>query len=283
MSPFDPPLEPGEILAAIPGRFDEVHPIKAGGQGAVFRTATSAMHPLGRGSHLALKVYFVDQMEERTDREVAALQRIRVETLVRFVDNGRCELREVACMWLETEFIEGESLAGLIVQGPRPISEVARTAHDVALALVAIWDERIVHRDVKPDNIMVTPQGRAILIDLGVARHVDLSSLTTRGRTWGTEGYLSPEQAIARRSLTCKSDVFALGVAAQESILGRHPTQRRQQLLMNGGPNTRGLRAAVPPEFAATIDDMVRRDPVGRPHPVDVAARMRPFMEGDEY
>src|SRR5205823_12550809 len=118
---------------------------------------------------------------------------------------------------------------------------------------------------LKPYNIMLRPDGQAVLIDLGVARHIALDSLTTYGKTWGTEGYLSPEQARIVRSLTCKSDVFALGVVVQESLLGRHPTARHQQQLVAGGPATASLQAGLPTEFIALVDRMVHRDPVRRP------------------
>jgi len=277
--PFDPPLVSAEIEAAFPGRYQSVHVLKTGGQGAVFRVEAGSHQEQPAGTPVALKIYYADQLEERTEREINALKQIQIESLVRFVGTGRIAIRSLPCIWLETTFIEGEPLAAVITRGPLSCSSAATMAHDVALALEQLWAHRIVHRDVKPDNIMVRPNGHAVLIDLGVARHIELDSLTTYGKTWGTEGYLSPEQARIVRSLTCKSDVFALGVVVQESLLGRHPTARHQQQLVAGGPATASLQAGLPTEFIALVDRMVHRDPVRRPTPSEVVVSMRSFLQ----
>lgn len=277
MAPFSPPLTPSEIDAAFPGRYQRVDVLKSGGQGAVFRVEFGPGQQQPAGTPVALKIYYADQLEERTEREIDALKRIRTETLVQFVGTGRITIRGLPCIWLETTFIDGESLASVIARGPVTVPVVATVVHDVAIALDHIWTQRIVHRDVKPDNIMLRPDGHAVLIDLGVARHLQLDSLTTYGKTWGTEGYFSPEQCRATRSLSCKSDVFALGVVAQEALLGRHPTARRQPQLVTGGPPTISLVNGLPSDFCAVVDRMVHRDPVRRPTPVELAAAMDPF------
>ena len=220
MPAFDPPLAPAEIDVALPARYQRIDVLKSGGQGAVFRVEFGPNQERPAGTPVALKIYYADQLEERTEREVDALKQIQVASLVRFVATGRITIRGLPCIWLETAFIEGEPLAAVIGRGPLSISQTATIAHDVAAALDELWARRIVHRDVKPDNIMVQADGHAVLIDLGVARHIELDSLTTYGKTWGTEGYLSPEQSRAVRTLTCKSDVFALGVVVQECLLG---------------------------------------------------------------
>lgn len=276
MTPFSPPLDADEVRRTFPGRYTELTALKTGGQGAVFRGVIAMGQELA-GSKVALKVYFADQVRERTAREIDALRRIVADSLVRLVSTGHLEIRGVPCVWLETEYIEGESLASVIGARRLTVPEIAQIALDIAVAIDAIWSQRIVHRDIKPDNIMVTPAGRAVLIDLGVARHTALSPLTTYGKTWGTEGYLSPEQAEARRSLTCHSDVFALGVVVQEAVLGRHPTNRDQNLLMAGGVQTKPLQADLPGAFVDLVDEMVRRQAFLRPPPNVVAERFRAF------
>lgn len=113
-------------------------------------------------------------------------------------------------MFVATEFIEGEVLSAVLSRGHLPTGQVARIGREIALAIAALWVERLVHRDIKPNNIMFAHNGRAVLIDLGVARHLSLGALTTLGKTWGTDGYMSPEQANALRQLSCKSDIFSL-------------------------------------------------------------------------
>jgi serine/threonine-protein kinase len=277
--PFDPPLGAAEIEAAFPGRYQRIEVLKSGGQGAVFRVEAGPNQEQPAGTPIALKIYYADQLEERTEREIDALKQIRIESLVHFVGTGRITIRGLPCIWLETSFIDGEPLTAVITRGPLTLGQAATMAHDVALVLDQLWTRRIVHRDVKPDNIMLRPNGHAVLIDLGVARHIALDSLTTYGKTWGTEGYLSPEQSRAVRSLTCKSDVFALGVVVQESLLGRHPTARHQPQLVAGGPATAAMQPGLPADFIALVDRMVHRDPVRRPTPSEVVVSMRPFLQ----
>jgi serine/threonine-protein kinase len=277
--PFNPPLSVSEVQAPCPGRYARVSELKAGGQGCVFRATIGDGQEVSAGTEVALKVYYADQIEERTDREIAALKRISAPSLVRLIGTARAVIRGEPCLYLETEFIAGECLAPRLQRGPLTVPQIAAVVHDIAFAIEAIWADRIVHRDIKPDNIMLTALGRGVLIDLGVARHTSLSSITTVGKTWGTEGYLSPEQAQGRRALTCKSDIFALGIVAQEALLGRHPTGRRQvPLVATGGPKTGPLVAGLPPAFTAFLDRMVSRDTALRPMPKLVASTMQQFM-----
>ncbi len=138
----------------------------------------------------------------------------------------------------------------------------------MAAAIDALWEapRRIVHRDIKPSNVMLADSGRAVLIDLGVARHTTLATLSAPNMAWGTLGHMSPEQAQARKSLTCKSDIFRLGVMIQQALAGRHPYGGQQGRLMNGGMPTANI-ANVPPDIERLVDSMVLRDPNLRPLP----------------
>jgi eukaryotic-like serine/threonine-protein kinase len=264
---FTPPLTLAEVEAAFAGAYQVEASVQTGGQGTVFRARAE-------GRCVALKIYHADQLEERLAREMEALRNIRGPTLVELHDAGTCSVRGEECRFLATTFIEGKGLdAVLAAEGAQPIARVARIGRDVAVAVREIWSARIVHRDIKPNNVMLTPDGRSVLIDLGVARHVDMTSLTSTGKTWGTHGYLSPEQARGA-PLTCKSDVFALGVLLQECILGRHPTGRRQDILLNGAPKTAGLRDGLPAPLVQLLDAMVHRGAVHRPLPERVAAEL---------
>lgn len=267
---FDPPLATGEVEQALGGRFSGLTAIKAGGQGAVFRSVDK----LG-GPDVALKILFTDQVEERTQREVDALQTLKGKSkhLVDYRGHGKCTLRGQVCAWIATTFIEGESLATVLGRGALSEEWVAIIACHLGEAIRLLWTGRVVHRDIKPDNIMVDTHGNTVLIDLGVARHVDRSPLTTTGKTWGTEGYLSPEQVQAIRDLTCRSDVFALAIVLQQCLLGRHPTGGNQMTLVRGGPNTAGLRAGLHPQLVQLIDGMADARIMYRPLPRSVIER----------
>ena len=277
MATFTPPLTESEVTAAFPRRFTTVATIFAGGQGAVFRCLPTS------GLAQAVKVYAPDpsgQIDERTDREVQTLRRISCSSMVTLEDDGYVVIRGVQCRFVITPFIDGESLASRLARGAVPLQGSARIAVDVAAAIQALWEpERIVHRDIKPPNIMLATGGRAVLIDLGIARHTALVSLTATGSTWGTRGYQSPEHHACRKGLTCKSDIFALGVVLQEAMKGTHPTGGNQHLLMTTSITTSLQCPDVPASVATFVDSMLDRNPVRRPMPEQVIAFFRGHLQ----
>src|SRR5262249_17973033 len=111
--------------------------------------------------------------------------------------------------------------------------------------------------DIAPKNIMVRPDGHAVLIDLGGARHLDNSTLTATGFFFGTVGYLSPEQLRAEHALTCASDVFALGIVLFECLLGSHPTGRDQHVLVTSPPSALTQLPTCDRDLCTTIDKML--------------------------
>ena len=273
------PRQPSDadVTAAVVGLFDNVQPLAQGGQGAVYRAT-----PYGSSDEVALKIYFSDQLDERTAREIAALKRLKGETIVRLHADGAIDIAGNTYNYIATTFIEGDVLSSVLAQRQLSFTEIAAIGRDVALAIDELWaNDRIVHRDVKPSNVMLRPDGRAVLIDLGVARHLNLSPLTTAGKTWGTEGYMAPEHARGK-TLSCKADVFALGVVLQECLLGRHPTGGRQILLMNGGTKTAPLHPKTPADLAQIIDAMLDRSPGVRPTPRRVAEALQAFIEANK-
>lgn len=278
-TPFDPPLEPPELLAALPADlYSAAERIFTGGQAVVFRATGIA------GDTHALKVYFPDpdaHIDERTDREVDALRRLQGETLVTLESDGHIVIRGGTCRYVATTFIVGSSVATALKQGALSVEAVARLGVDTAEAIRLLWTERIVHRDVTPNNLMLASTGRAVLIDLGLARHTALSSLSTPHQGWGTRGYLSPEQAQAVRSLTCKSDIFSLGVVLQQCLSGAHPYGRDQRRLAIGGRPTATVVQGVPPAMCEVIDAMVRLAAPRRPAPGAIVTALQPFCGQD--
>src|SRR3954449_6677562 len=124
--------------------------------------------------------------------------------------------------YLVMELVDGAPLSQLIARGPMNPEEVRRIIGQAALALAAAHAAGVVHRDVKPANILVTPDGRVKLTDFGIARASDGLGLTGTGQVMGTPQYLSPEQARGSTA-TPASDVYALGVVAFECLAGHRP------------------------------------------------------------
>lgn len=197
--PFDPPLSCEEVEVVFGNLFGDIAHLPCGGQGAVFKCTHQESNEM-----VALKIYFTDQVEQRTQREIDLMKRINGETLVKLVGSGEIIIRDAKCIFTATKYIDGKVLSDVIGQEEISISTTARCGYGIAKAIQLLWEERIVHRDINPKNIMLTDE-LAILIDLGVARHLDLQNLTAPGCSWGTCGYLSPEQAKAVRQLSYKS------------------------------------------------------------------------------
>lgn len=264
---FLPPLTTVEVEAAFAGDYTSCTPIHNGGQAAVFRAAAKTSK-----SEVALKIYYptsaVDDIWARSSREVAAMQAISCHSVVRLHAHGEVGIRGTPCPFICADFIAGTTVAAAIAShGPMPTTAVARIGCDLLSAIEALWGKKLVHRDITPRNVMIRADGSAVLIDLGLARHLDLDSLTITGSSWGTNGYLSPEQCEGWKNLTCKSDVFTLGVLLEECLLGRHPTGRQQPSLRTGGPDPKSLLPSLDPQLADLLRLMTAREPVWRPMP----------------
>lgn len=272
--PFDPPLSCKEVEISFGGLFVNTALLPCGGQGAVFKCTHQSSE-----EEVALKIYFTNQVQQRTQREIDLMKRIEGDTLVSLVESGEIFIRGNECVFIATRFIQGRVLSEIVGQTEIDIPMVARCGYDIVKAIQLLWTEKIVHRDINPKNIMLTDEGGAVLIDLGVARHIDLQSLTTFGCTWGTHGYFSPEQAKAVKQLSYKSDLFALGVTLQECLAGYHPVNHRQDLLLNGGQiKTSSIKKGIPKPMAEIIDAMLQYRTYDRPRISDICKVFEPYI-----
>lgn len=267
---FAPPLTLEEIAPLLPS-FQGLAIVGQGGQGIVIRAMLLSDPP----KLVALKIYFPGSQTDRTNREIAALRSIRCAALTTLESAGLVRIRGQQCTFVATNYIEGCPLSDHILGGAMAEADVSGVGIDIAKAINELWAFRVVHRDIKPANIMRRTTGECVLIDLGVARHLSQQSLTAMGNTWGTSGYMSPEHALAVRQLSCKTDIFSLGITMQECLLGKHPTGGDQRTLMIGGTITSLLDSAVSPQFAAIIDSMIQPRPETRPHPRSIIEQLK--------
>jgi serine/threonine protein kinase len=269
------PFNPGDIETALGGRYVLGAEIRVGGQGVVYRahrrlTLTNTI----TSDDVALKVHMHASQDLRVEREINAMTTMRHPNLANLIEAGMITVAGTTCRYASWEFIEGDALDHRLAGGALDAKTTCVIGRDVCRAIDHIWSEqRIVHRDVNPKNIMLRIGDRdAVLIDLGIARHLLETSITAPQMTWGTFGYLSPEQAQASRNLSCASDVFALGVTLQESLLGRHPTNRDQYTLLVSAPRTATLVPTAPAAMIRLIDLMMSARPAYRPPPRILAA-----------
>ena len=174
------------------------------------------------GGWLANDATFV----ERFRREALAAARISHPNLVAVFDAGS----EGDVHYIVMEYVAGETLADVLRrEGPLDPIRATRIATNVADALVVAHTARMVHRDVKPANVMRTPDGRTKLMDLGIARSLDGESITRASSILGTAGYVSPEQARGD-PVDHRSDIYSLGCVLYEMLTGRPPFEAADPL-----------------------------------------------------
>jgi Tol biopolymer transport system component len=218
------PLSPGTRL----DRYEVIAPLGAGGMGEVFRARDSKL-----GRDVALKVlpdrFAGDRrMLARFESEAKAVAALSHPNILALFDVGE----EDGVPFAVTELLEGETLRALLLRGPVPVRRALEIAREVAEGLAAAHAKGIVHRDVKPENVFLTKDGHAKVLDFGLARHETtfhgsddthsptLSALTDAGAVVGTVAYMSPEQA---RGLPVdhRSDQFSLGAVLYEMLAGK--------------------------------------------------------------
>ncbi len=250
------------------GRYQTKGRLGTGGMGVVFL----AEGPRGT---VALKLVRPDLGDDasfraRFRREVQASFRVSSAYTAKLIDFDT----ETDRPWMATEFVEGPSLEQLVAQrGPLGADEQLSLARGLAQALVAIHDEDVIHRDLKPGNVLMTPAGPKV-IDFGIAAAADAARITTHGLMVGSPGWLAPEQ-IETGAASPASDIFAFGLvlcfaASGEPPFGTGTTEALLFRAMNSAPNVPLDQLARPlhrPVLAA-----ISRDPGHRPAAPDLVA-----------
>lgn len=254
-------LKPGLVMS---GRYELAERLASGGMGDVWlgtdlvlkrRVAVKVMRPDADHEEL-FAVRFRDEA-----LHCAALLHTNIVTVF---DYGE----EDGLAYLVMELVDGQPLSQVLRErGPLPHDEVRSIMGQAALALGVAHEARVVHRDVKPANIMVRPDGLVKLTDFGIARALDASGHTRQGELLGTPNYISPEQVMGETA-TGASDLYALGVVAHEMLTGRPPFDRETPLataMSQVQEPPPPLPADVPEHLALVIEDCLAKDPEARP------------------
>jgi serine/threonine protein kinase len=194
-------------------------------------------------------------------RHSASLSHAGVASVYDYGEDG-------ARAFLVMEFVDGESLSTLLERTPiPPLTTTLSILSQTAEALHAAHSAGIIHRDVKPGNIMITPAGVIKVTDFGIAKATDAIAVTAVGLVLGTPQYMSPEQASGR-AIGPASDIYSLGVVAYEALAGRRPFIESTSLALamahvNSVPPM--LPASVPPGVRALVEQAMSKDPAQRP------------------
>jgi len=170
--------------------------------------------------------------------------------------------------FLVMELVDGKPLSQLIRErGPLPADQVRSVVGQCALALGVAHAARLVHRDVKPANILVREDGLVKLTDFGIARAADASGHTRAGDLLGTPSYISPEQALGRPA-TGASDLYALGVVGHEMLCGAKPFDKPTPIataMSHIHETPPSLPEDAPEALACVIEELLAKDPADRP------------------
>lgn len=203
---------------------------------------------------------------ERFRREARHAAGLRHPHIVPVYESGVVEGRP----YLALAYVDGGSLADQLAwqQGPLPLGRAAEVLHHVALALDYAHGRGLVHRDVKPSNVLLARDGRALLADFGIARAVWESRLTQTGERMGTPFYMAPEQ-IRAQAVDWRADIYGLGVVLYEMTTGRVPFQGGWEVVLyhhlhEPPPAPRQLNPALPPAAEGAILRALAKSPERR-------------------
>ena len=240
--------------------------IGVGGMGRVYR-ATAA-----DGTPVALKVVKEDLARDQTfrrrfEREARIAQTVQNPHVVSVRDTGEQD----GLPFLAAEFIEGVALDGkLASDGRLDLATTVAICAQVADGLHALWKAGMVHRDVKPANILLDLAGTAYITDFGLAKDSAGTVLTRPGQPLGSMDYMPPEQ-IRGEPVTGAADIYSLACVAFECVHGRPPFADREGMqvlwahLQEEPPDLSAVEDGVPPEFAAILRTAMSKDPAQRP------------------
>jgi eukaryotic-like serine/threonine-protein kinase len=206
-----------------------------------------------------------DQLE-RFRREARAAARLSHPNLVGVIDAGEDDGRP----YIVFEYIEGRTLKRRIQEeGGLPVDEAVAYAIEIGRGLTAAHARKLVHRDVKPQNVLIDPDGRAKVTDFGIARSLESKGLTATGRVLGTTDYVSPEQAMGE-DVDERSDVYSLGVVLYEMLTGDVPFRAETQVgvamkhVNEPMPDVQARRPEVSAAVASVVDRATTKDPRDR-------------------
>ena len=262
-------------------RYRPLERLAVGGMGEVWRAEDSVL-----GRTVAIKILrseyaddpgFRDRFRDEA-RHAAMLAHPNVTQVYDFYEGDGDELP-----YIVMELVTGEPLSELLKRnGALPDAQTWSILGQTAGALAAAHRAGVVHRDIKPGNILVCPDGRVKVTDFGIARVVNQSSVTQTGLLLGTAQYLAPEQ-VAGQSATPATDMYALGIVGYECVTGRKPYEGDNiavlQAIQNG--RTPKLPGSVSPGLRDLIESLLERDPARRPDDGDAVAAQAERLGGD--
>ncbi|MEW6746770.1 MAG: bifunctional serine/threonine-protein kinase/formylglycine-generating enzyme family protein [Planctomycetota bacterium] len=290
-------LGPAPRLDPDPGlpfeRIGDCRLLRKLGAGASGLVYLATQEPIGR--LVALKILRPEQATasdaaSRFQREIGTIGALHHPSIVAIFASGQ----EQGIPWYAMEYVPGHTLAELIAQAASRNERLATARvlgwiRDVANALLAAHDLKVVHRDVKPANIRITPEGRPVLVDFGIAQCPGCTTLTQSHAFRGTVAYASPEQVDPKRgSITARTDIYSLGATLYEALTGRTPFQGNtteqvlRQILDRDPLPPRQVNASLSRDLEAVMLTAMEKEPSRRyASMADFAADLERVLSGE--
>lgn len=267
------------------GRYRIVEEIGHGSMGIVFRAVAEPERDPVALKVLPPSLSVTSTVVRRFAREAEAIAALRHENIVRILETGETD----GVHWYAMQLVEGQALDQVLRERTFRPAEAARIAARCARALFYAHEHGIIHRDVKPANVILTYKDRPVLTDFGLARPEKAATLTESGALVGTPLYMSPEQVRGeRRAIDRRTDVYSLGVTLYEMLAGRPPfegesTQEILRRIEEDDPKPlRRLRKDVPKALERICRKAMEKDPDDRyPTAIEFALDLERFLAGE--
>jgi serine/threonine protein kinase len=255
------------VRKALGDRYEVITAVGRGGNASIFGAFDKA------GNRVAIKVLHpelaVSVAADRFLREIRYAGKLHHPHIAPILDSGENDY----LLWLVMPFVPGESLRSALRREHRLTPEAAvRVGCEMLEALGHAHAHGLAHRDIKPDNIVLSPEG-AVLVDFGIARAIVQSEgdrVTRSGFVVGTEEYMSPEQAAGEDDVDGRTDIYSLGIVLFEAIAGRPPFTGPSPAVVidmhqhHDPPDLHRLRPELAPGLAAAITRALQKRPAGR-------------------
>jgi serine/threonine-protein kinase len=259
------------LTKALHGSFTIEGEIGRGGMGVVYRARDNRLHRRVAIKVLPPELAFQQEIRERFTREAQTAARLTHPHIVPIHNVGEGE----GLVYFIMGLVEGEPLSHRLKRRRQlPVEEVRRIMKETADALSAAHAVEIVHRDIKPDNILLEgTRGRVMVTDFGIAKALSGASgatLTGAGVAIGTPSYMSPEQAAGEKVIDGRSDIYSLGICAYQMATGRLPFKAPNvagilmKQITEPAPLVSGLRQDVPEDLGLAISRCLEKDPQNR-------------------
>jgi serine/threonine protein kinase len=263
---LDRPADSPPIIRQL-GNYDLIEELGRGGMGVVFKAVQRRADRIVAVKLILGGAASGDENRERFQSEVQLLAKLRHPNIVPVFEVGE----EEGSPYFSMEYMPGGSLAEKAKQSPLPPAEAARIVEQLATAVHAAHQVGVLHRDIKPGNVLLDEGGAPKLTDFGLAKRLDRDDgLTHTGSVLGTPGYMPPEQARGERDLTPAADVYSLGATLYALLIGKPPFAGRnfhdtlQHVLNDDPPRPRAKRPDLPRDLEAVCLKCLEKDPTRR-------------------